>query len=123
MRIAVTGGSGKVGCAVLKRGLELGHDLVNIDRKAPEPGSPVEGVRFVKLEMSDYDGLAAALEGYEALIHLAAIPSPDPRLPDHVVHNTNVVGSYNALRAAVGVGMTRICQASSVNAIGHEYSP
>ena len=32
------------------------------------------------------------------------------------------MGSYNALRAAVEHGITRICQASSVNAIGLSYS-
>jgi UDP-glucose 4-epimerase len=39
-----------------------------------------------------------------------------------VVHNNNVVGSYNVLQAAVENGIMRICQASSVNAIGHSYS-
>jgi UDP-glucose 4-epimerase len=42
--------------------------------------------------------------------------------PNHIVHNNNVVGSYNALRAAVENGILRICQASSVNAIGQAYS-
>ncbi len=55
------------------------------------------------------------------MIHMAAIPTPT-RNPDHVVHNNNVVGSYNALRAAVENGILRICQASSVNAIGQAYS-
>lgn len=44
------------------------------------------------------------------------------RDPDHVVHNNNVVGSYNALRAAVEVGIWHIVQASSVNAIGLSFS-
>jgi UDP-glucose 4-epimerase len=52
---------------------------------------------------------------------MAAIPAPF-RHPDHEVHNNNVVGSYNALRAAVEQGITRICQASSVNAIGLSFS-
>jgi nucleoside-diphosphate-sugar epimerase len=50
-------------------------------------------------------------------VHLAAIPDPGAD-PDPVVHNNNVTGSYNALRAAVQVGIHRICQASSINAIG-----
>ena len=58
---------------------------------------------------------------HELLIHMAAIPSPF-RDPDHVVHNNNVVGSYNALRAAVENGIMRICQASSVNALGLSFS-
>jgi UDP-glucose 4-epimerase len=52
---------------------------------------------------------------------MAAIASPGHQ-PDHVVHNNNVVGSYNALRAAAELGITRVCQASSVNATGAVYS-
>jgi UDP-glucose 4-epimerase len=60
------------------------------------------------------------LRGSDALVHLAAIIS-SVRDPDHEVHN-NVVGSYNALRAAAEVGISRVCQASSVNATGMSYS-
>jgi len=59
--------------------------------------------------------------GADGVIHMAAIPTPGHH-PDHVVHNNNVVGSYNALRAAAENGIKRVCQASSVNAIGHSYS-
>jgi len=61
------------------------------------------------------------MKGCDALVHMAAIPSP-MRDPDHVVHNNNVVGSYNALRAAIECGINRVCQASSVNAIGLSFS-
>jgi len=71
--------------------------------------------------MYHYDQLEAAMQGCDALIHLAALASPD-MAPDYVVHNNNVVGSYNALRAAVEHGIMRICQASSVNAIGLSFS-
>ena len=121
MRVAITGGSGLIGRAVIESGLQLGHTFVNIDRVPPPPGSPAAGVPFRQAEVTNYAALEQALRGCETLLHLAAIPKPFGR-PDHEVHNTNVVGSYNALRAAVEVGMTRICQASSVNAIGHAYS-
>ncbi len=71
--------------------------------------------------MDEFEKLVDAFKGCDALIHMAAIPSPG-RHPDHIVHNNNVVGSYNALQAAVDNGIMRICQASSVNAIGHSYS-
>jgi nucleoside-diphosphate-sugar epimerase len=121
MRVAITGGSGLIGRAVIESGLQQRHTFVNIDRVLPPPGSVAVGVPFVQAEVTDYSALEQALRGSEGLIHLAAIPKPFSH-PDHEVHNTNVVGSYNALRAAVEVGMTRICQASSVNAIGHAYS-
>jgi UDP-glucose 4-epimerase len=120
MKIALTGSSGGVGRAIAAQALRDGHTLVGIDRVVPEAPVP-EGMRFVQAEMSDYDRLVEAFDGCDAVIHMAAIPSPN-RHPDHVVHNNNVVGSYNALRAAVEHGIRRVCQASSVNAIGHSYS-
>jgi len=119
MRIALTGASGQVGRAITARALDQGHSIVGIDRALAPDATP--GVSFVQAEMADYDALVAAFAGCDALIHMAAITSPG-RQPDHVVHNTNVVGSYNALRAAAENGIMRICQASSVNAIGHAYS-
>ncbi|MEA3446039.1 MAG: NAD(P)-dependent oxidoreductase [Bacteroidota bacterium] len=121
IKIAVTGGSGFVGRAVIEMGLKQGHTFVNIDRSPPENGSTIAKVPFIKTDITDYDALKKALHGCEALIHLAAINKPFSH-PDHEVHNTNVVGSYNAMRAAIDLGITRICLASSVNAIGHVFS-
>lgn len=119
MKIAITGGSGSVGRAIVAEALRQGHSLLNIDRVAPPEPQP--GVPFVAAEMSDYDTLVRIFAGCDAVIHMAAIPAPFHH-PDHVVHNDNVVGSYNALRAAAENGILRVCQASSVNATGHSYS-
>ena len=119
MKIALTGGSGGVGRAITALALSQGHTLVSIDRV--KPAAEQAGVSFVEADMSEYDKLVEAFAGADAVIHMAAIPSPG-RHPDHVVHNNNVVGSYNALRAAAEHSIWRVCQASSVNAIGHSYS-
>ena len=121
MKIALTGGSGRIGQAIAAHALQLGHHVVSIDRVAPPDPAPQHGLRFIEADVVDYDRLLAAFEGCDALIHMAAIPAPGNH-PDHVVHNNNVVGSYNALRAAVEQGIFRICQASSVNAIGLSFS-
>ncbi len=121
MKIAVTGGSGGIGRAVRAEALRQGHSIVSIDR-VPAADTPADDrTRFVTVEMSDFEALLDAFAGCDALVHLAAIPSPLHH-PEPVVHNDNVVGSYNAMRAAVEVGIGRICQASSVNAIGLSYS-
>jgi UDP-glucose 4-epimerase len=117
VRIAVTGGNGSVGTAVIEAALARGDEVVNIDRRL----GARDDVTNLVVDVTDYDAIKAALVGCDALIHLAAIPWPF-RNPDHVVHNNNVVGSYNALHAAISSGITRICQASSVNAIGLSYS-
>lgn len=121
MRIAITGSSGRIGRAVTDLALAEGHAVVAIDRVPREGAVPREGVETLALDMADYDGLRAAFEDCDGLIHLAAIPVPFKE-PDHVVHANNVVGSYNAMRAAIEAGLTRLCQASSVNAIGLSFS-
>ena len=121
MRIAVTGASGGIGRAIVKEAERRGHTVVGIDRVEHADVAASGERRFVLADMDNYDALLDAFAGCDAVIHMAAIPSPG-RHPDHIVHNNNVVGSYNALQAAVENGIQRVCQASSVNAIGHSFS-
>jgi nucleoside-diphosphate-sugar epimerase len=119
MRIAITGGSGHIGRGVIDLALKRGHQVLSLDRTEPARGR--RGTSLARVDVTQYDALLAALDGCDVLIHLAAIPRPG-RHPDHVVHNNNVVGSYNALRAAAEIGIRRVCQASSVNAVGGSFS-
>lgn len=121
MKIAVTGGNGRVGQVVCQVALEAGHSVVSIDHTLPEPGSQRPDLTFIQADLTDYAAFVQAIRGSRALIHLAAIPSPD-RHPDEVVHHNNVTASYNALRAAAQLEIWRVCQASSINAIGAAYS-
>jgi UDP-glucose 4-epimerase len=121
MKIAVTGGSGGIGRAIVEQAVRDEHEVVSIDRVPPKETWQAPNVTSVQMDMADYDGLLRAFEGCDGLIHMAAIPAPGHH-PDHVVHNNNVVGSYNALRAAAEQGIWRVCQASSVNATGLSYS-
>lgn len=121
MKIAITGGSGGIGRSVTQLALAHGHSVANLDRVPPPPEAAQSGVPFVPVDVANYDEVERALRGCNALIHLAAIPAPGQH-PDHVVHHNNVLSSYNALRAAAEVGIARVCQASSVNALGLSYS-
>ncbi|HEU5013871.1 MAG TPA: NAD(P)-dependent oxidoreductase [Roseiflexaceae bacterium] len=121
MQIALTGGSGRIGRAITALALEQGHRVVSIDRVAPADAPSRPELSFVQADIAQYEELERAFQGCDALIHMAAIPSPRGH-PDHVVHNNNVVGSYNALRAAAELGIMRVCQASSINATGAAYS-
>lgn len=121
MRIAVTGGTGRVGRAVIAAALAAGHQVVSLDRVEPEGAALPAGVQYHRVDTTQYADLRSGIRGADALIHLAAYPGPR-RHPDHVVHNNNVVSSYNALSAAVELGIRRVCQASSINATGAVYS-
>ncbi len=118
MRIAITGARGRVGRAVTALALSNGHTVLGVDRLGA--GSPPE-IEVAHVDMTDYPSLVQAIGGCDALIHLAAINGPG-RDPDHLVHNNNVVSSYNALLAASEVGIRRVCMASSINAIGGRFS-
>ena len=120
MRIAVTGGNGRVGRAIVEMALAQGNEVVSIDQ-TPPPNITQPHFSFIQANLTDYEEFVQAIRGCDALIHMAAIPAPGHH-PDHKVHNNNVVASYNALRAAAEVGIKRVCQASSVNATGLAYS-
>lgn len=121
MRIALTGGSGRIGRAITAQALTAGHGVVSIDRVTGEGHPAHPDLGFIEADAMDYAAMARAFAGCDALVHMAAIPAPIG-FEDHIVHNNNVVSSYNALRAAVENRITRICQASSVNAIGLAFS-
>jgi len=82
-RIAVTGGSGKAGRAVVQDLVEHGHDVLNVDRSpSPQSSSPESPIPFLRADVTDFGQTLEALSGgetlpgIEAVVHLAAIPSP-----------------------------------------------
>lgn len=117
MKIALTGGNGRLGRAIAEGAVRQGHHIVSVDRDSLTDGADYEKIRHIEANTDQYERLADAFTGCDALIHMAAIPAPGHH-PDHILHNNNVVGSYNVLRAGIENGIERICLASSVNAIG-----
>ena len=117
MKIAITGGRGRIGRVTTELALAQGHTVVSIDQTAVPADGSTGAVTHVQANVGKYDELEQAMWGCNAIIHLGAIISPFG-FPDHVVHNNNVTGSYNALSAAARIGNNRVCQASSVNATG-----
>ena len=112
---------------MVAEGCRRGHRVVSIDIRpvtATEPvagGTVVDAATQLQADVTSYEELRRAADGCEALVHLAGYPSPLGAAPD-VVHNTNVVASYNALRVATEVGIEHFCYASSINALGGAFS-
>jgi nucleoside-diphosphate-sugar epimerase len=123
-RIVVTGGSGKAGRAVVRNLLEYGHEVLNVDRvpcaDSNSPGSPAP---FLPADLTDYgqtlEALSGAevLPGVEAVVHLAAIPSPGHATPD-VVFRTNITSTHTVFSAAARLGLRRVVWASSETTLG-----
>lgn len=114
MRVAVTGGSGKLGRHVVERLRAGGHDVVNLDSH----GERWTG--WMSVDLSDYGQVVDALgeqPAADAVVHLAAIPAPGLH-PDIVTFRNNMVATFNVLHAAVRLGISRVVIASSETVLG-----
>lgn len=120
MRIALTGGSGRIGQVTTRALLQAGYRVDILDR-VPPPDDAEPGARFIEVLADDYSAVLSACRGADAIVHLAGIPSPEG-VPPQEIHYNNVVASYNVLCAAVDLGIPRVLMASSVNAIGLTWS-
>ncbi|GGK21857.1 NAD-dependent epimerase [Pilimelia terevasa] len=120
MRIVVTGASGNVGSAVLRRlAEEPGYDVTGIVRRPPlaGAGAPYDGVRWRAADLSNpasVPQVAGWLDGADAVVHLAwrIQPSHDRT----AMRRTNVDGTRHLLDAMATAGVPALLYASSVGA-------
>jgi nucleoside-diphosphate-sugar epimerase len=124
MRVAVTGGSGKAGRAVVSHLLEQGHLVLNVDRvPSAQSSGPDSPAPFIYADLTDHGqtvealGNAEKLPGIEAVVHLAAIPSPVHATPD-LTFRTNITSTHTVFSAAARLGFKRIVWASSETTLG-----
>ena len=120
MRIAITGASGNVGSAVVRRLAAAGeHDLVGVVRRPPAgPSAGPEGVEWASVDLSrDGQGLAEALRGADAVVHLAWGFQPSHR--EDYLEELGVGGTRRVVEAATAAGVGHLVHMSSVGA----YSP
>ena len=123
MRIAVTGGAGNVGGFVVDDLAVHGHVPVVIDAAFPHINqiSPRNRLNIRRADMTDLGQAISAIEGCEAVIHLAAIPHPywDSR-PKVFLHNISCL--YNVLEAARLHGIGKVVTASSDSTLGFSFA-
>jgi len=108
--VAITGGSGAVGRVIAK---ELGDsaDVSSVDVVAAPTG-----VRWRQADLMCPAGLRSALEGHDAVVHLAALIQPED--PEEEMFRVNVLGTWNVLRAARELGIRRVVMVSSETVSG-----
>jgi UDP-glucose 4-epimerase len=114
MRIAVTGGSGRLGRYVL-RALD-GHELRVLDLIAPSD----PGVDFRMTDLQGFASLQAALQGIEIVVHLGGIDR-SVATDDATTMQVNAMGTWNLFEASLRAGVRRVvhCSSSSVTGIDH----
>lgn len=113
MKVLVTGGSGNIGAYVLHL-LRSTHDLSNLDIG---PSKEFPDIPFLEVDLMDASRVRKVVKGFDAVVHLAAIPHPFND-PGEKVLSLNVTATYNLLEAARENGVPRIVYACSESASG-----
>lgn len=117
--IAVTGGNGKIGSAILEHLAEYGYETVNISRGKQGEGVSDTYVTTDLLDAGETYGALAKTDA-DAIIHMGTIPNPYSN-PDFRVYESNVMSGAHVLEAADALGLESACLASSINAMGSEH--
>lgn len=122
MRVFVTGGNGFIGSAAVKALTAAEHEVVCLLRSSSKTDR-LEGLSYEKRlgDVRDLDSLVTAMEGCDAVIHLAGVSSWDD-IDSPLLREVFIDGTANVLSAARRHGH-RVVHVSSVAAVGARSRP
>jgi nucleoside-diphosphate-sugar epimerase len=120
VRVLVTGHRGYIGVEMVSALLTAGHDVTGLDTGLYEGCdyiAPPDDVPSISMDMRDI--APKHLEGFEAVVHLAAL-SNDPLgdLDAELTYDINLHASIRLATAAKSAGATRFLFASSCSLYG-----
>jgi len=131
MQVLVTGGTGFVGAHLVRRLLDLGHQVISLDKN---PGLfddelRSKGATLLAGSVTDAEDVNRAMSRCDLVYHLAS-PFGDILQPDAAYWDIEVNGTRNVLEAAQRLGIHRVvhCSTQGVHGIitdppGDEDSP
>jgi dihydroflavonol-4-reductase len=117
MRLFITGATGFVGAHVARLAAEQGADLRLLSRSTSNRKNLPANAEVVTGDLRSPAAFASALQGCDALIHVAAdyrLWVPDPT----EMYQANVEGTRELLRIAREAGVPRVVYTSSVATMG-----
>lgn len=111
MKILVTGGGGFVGGYVVDLLLARGYEVRSHGR-SPQPDLEAKGVDVIQGDLADYESVRRAVEGVDAVFHVAAKAGVWGDWESF--YRPNVIGTRNVVRA---------CQESKVSRLVYTSTP
>ncbi len=115
MKVLVTGGTGFLGSALVPLLAADGHRLRLLQRSAA-PEAEALGAEVTKASLGEAEAIPAALDGVDAVVHLAGHVSFDPDDPA-AMYELHVQGTRRLLEACAARGVSRVVLASSSGTI------
>lgn len=109
MKVLVTGASGMLGGGIARALAERGDEVTVLQRRPS--GLADEGLREVLGDVCDPGSVSAAVEGHDAVVHLAAKVNITGRWEDYL--RINVEDTRNIVDACVRHGVGRLVHTSS----------
>ncbi len=114
MKVTITGASGNAGQAISQLVAEAGFEIRMADVVPPAPDIAALG-EFVRCDSRTTTDVQHAVEGADAVIHLAAWHSAHrPPVSDATIFAVNVDGTFNVLEACRAQGVGAVVFASSM---------
>ena len=111
MTVLVTGATGFIGLNLLAKLDGTDHDPVAMVRASSATGRLPDGVATVEADLSDPDSLAAAMDGVDSVVHLAAAVYDTGQMA-----GTNVAGTERLVEAAREADVDRFVFISTIGA-------
>lgn len=124
MKILVTGGTGFTGKALVRRLIEMGHEVVALDYKEGLKTQELRdwGAEVILGSVTDMDVVRRAMRGVEVVHHVAAA-FREMNVPDTYYHEVNVGGTRNVLQAAADEGVRKVIYCSTCGVHGNVEHP
>jgi dihydroflavonol-4-reductase len=123
VKVFVTGGTGFIGGHVVRRLLERGDEVVALAR-SPEKGQALAevGAELRAGDLSDRAALTAGMAGCDTVVHGAAIYEVGiPKSERPAMYQANVIGTENALGAALDAKVGKVVYISTIGAFGNTH--
>ncbi|MBI5951446.1 MAG: NAD-dependent epimerase/dehydratase family protein [Chloroflexi bacterium] len=112
MKALVTGGTGFLGGALVRRLHGMGWDVTALGRNPLRLNElEDEGIRPLRLDITKKDDVFAACENQEVVFHCAALPSPWGNYEKF--YQANVIGTRNVVQACMENGVKRLVHVST----------
>jgi nucleoside-diphosphate-sugar epimerase len=124
-RYLITGIAGFIGSTLAHTLVEQGHEVRGIDNLSTGTLDNLADIRhdisFEKMDLQDVQGVKAACEGADFVLHQGALASVPRSVKDPLTsHESNINGTLNLLIAARDAKVKRIVYAASSSAYGDQ---